>query len=336
MPDGVEATMKHHPELERGAMIRKRLARLGVFALVLMLVAGVSAVAGTAKKAPQLKGTITADGSSTVGPWTTAAAEMYRKVQPKVRITVGISGTGGGFEKFCRGEIDLANASRAIKTAEYAKCRENGVKWVAFTVANDGITLVTSKQNTWASCLTTAELKKVWNTGSKVDNWKDVRAGFPDVQLKLFGPGTDSGTFDFFTEFINGKAKASRSDYTASEDDNILVQGVSGTRGGLGYFGLSYYEENKSRLNEVAVDAGAGCVKPSAKTVQNRTYKPLSRGLYIYAKRDAFRRAEVRSFIGYALNHQVQVANKADFVPLTAAQAKRSRYHYSTVLRQVG
>ncbi len=317
-------------------MIRKRLARLGVFALVLTLVAGVSAVAGTAKKAPQLTGSITADGSSTVGPWASAAAEMYRKVQPKVKITVGISGTGGGFEKFCRGEIDLANASRAIKSSEYAACRANGVKWVAFTVANDGITLVTSKQNTWATCLTTAELKKVWNTGSKVDNWKDVRSSFPDVPLKLYGPGTDSGTFDFFTEFINGKAKASRSDYTASEDDNILVQGVSGTRGGLGYFGLSYYEANVSRLNDVAIDAGAGCVKPSKATVQNRTYKPLSRGLYIYAKRDSFQRAAVRSFIGYALNNQLQIAKKARFVPLTVAQAKRSRFHYNTVLRQVG
>ena len=316
-------------------MIRRRLARLGVFALVLTLVAGISALAGTAK-APQLAGNITADGSSTVGPWTTSAAEMYRKVQPKVRITVGISGTGGGFEKFCRGEIDLANASRAIKASEYAQCRENGIKWVAFTVANDGITLAISPQNTWATCLTTAELKKVWNTGSKVDNWKDIRPGFPDVSLKLFGAGTDSGTFDFFTEFINGKAKASRSDYTASEDDNILVQGVSGTRGALGYFGLSYYEENKNRLKDIAVDGGNGCVKPTKRTVQNRTYKPLSRALYIYAKRDSFKRAEVRSFIGFALNNQLKVANNARFVPLTAAQAKRSRYHFNTVLRQLG
>ena len=316
-------------------MIRRRLARLGVFALVLTLVAGISALAGTAK-APQLTGNITADGSSTVGPWTTSAAEMYRKVQPKVRITVGISGTGGGFEKFCRGEIDLANASRAIKASEYAQCRANGIKWVAFTVANDGITLAISPQNTWATCLTTAELKKVWNTGSKVDNWKDIRPGFPDVSLKLFGAGTDSGTFDFFTEFINGKAKASRSDYTASEDDNILVQGVSGTRGALGYFGLSYYEENKNRLKDIAVDGGNGCVKPTKRTVQNRTYKPLSRALYIYAKRDSFKRAEVRSFIGFALNNQLKVANNARFVPLTAAQAKRSRYHFNTVLRQLG
>jgi phosphate transport system substrate-binding protein len=303
--------------------------------LAIGLVALGTAVAAGAK-APQLKGSVTADGSSTVGPWTTAAAEGYRKVQPGVRVTVGISGTGGGFEKFCRGEIDLANASRAIKSSEYATCRSNGIKWVAFTVANDGISLVTSRQNTWADCLTTAELKKIWNTGSKVDNWKDVRAGFPDVPLKLFGPGTDSGTFDFFTEFINGKAKASRSDYTASEDDNILVQGVSGTRGGLGYFGLSYYLENQSKLRLIKVDGGAGCVAPSVKTVQSRTYKPLSRALYIYAKRASFERSPVRGFIGYALNNQASIAKRADFVALTPAQAKRSRFHYSTVLRQVG
>ena len=314
---------------------RRRLALFGALALVLALVGGVTAVTATATKAPQLKGSISADGSSTVGPWTIAAAEMYRKVQPKVRITVGISGTGGGFERFCRGETDLSNASRPIKSSEYAQCQQNGIKWVAFTVANDGITLVTSKQNTWATCLTTAELKKIWNTGSKVDNWRDIRPGFPDVPLKLFGPGTDSGTFDFFTEFINGKQKASRSDYTASEDDNILVQGVSGTRGGLGYFGLSYYEENTSKLNDVAIDGGGGCVKPSKRTVQNRTYKPLSRGLYIYAKRDSFKRPEVRSFIGFALNNQVKVAKAARFVPLTPAQAKRSRFHYNAVLRQV-
>jgi phosphate transport system substrate-binding protein len=200
-------------------------------------------------------------------------------------------------------------------------------------VANDGISLVVNKQNTWAKCLTTAELKKIWNTGSKIDNWKDVRAGFPDVPIKLYGPGTDSGTFDFFTEKINGKAKASRSDYAASEDDNILVQGVEGSRGGLGYFGFSYYEENASRLNLVAVDSGSGCTKPSKATVQAGSYKPLSRPLFIYAKRASFVRPEVRSFIGFALNNQTTIAGKARFVALTKAQAKRSRYHYNTMLK---
>jgi phosphate transport system substrate-binding protein len=315
--------------------MRKRLTRFGVLAFAFVLAGGVTAVAAGAAKAPKLKGNITADGSSTVGPWTTAAAEMYRKVQPKVRITVGISGTGGGFERFCRGEIDLADASRPIRSTEYQRCQQAGIKWVAFTVANDGISLVTSRQNTWADCLTTAELKKIWNTGSKVDNWKDVRTGFPDVPLRLFGPGTDSGTFEFFTEKINGRARASRSDYSASEDDNILVQGVSGNRGGLGYFGLSYYLENQSRLKLIGVDSGKGCVKPSIKTVQAKTYQPLSRGLFIYAKRDSFHRAEVRSFIGFATNNQARIAKASDFVSLTPAQAKRARYHYSQVLRQV-
>ena len=300
-----------------------------VLAIAIALVA--AATAGAAK----LKGNVSADGSSTVGPWTTAAAELYRKVQPGVRVTVGISGTGGGFERFCRGEIDLANASRPIRSAEYQRCRDAGIKWVAFTVANDGISLVTSRQNTWADCLTTAELKKIWDRGSNVDSWNDVRSSFPDVPLRLFGPGTDSGTFEFFTEKINGRARQSRSDYSASEDDNILVQGVSGNRGGLGYFGLSYYLENQSRLKLIGVDAGAGCVKPSVKTVQAKTYKPLSRALYIYAKRDSFRTAAVRSFIGFSMNNQAKIAKAADFVALTPAQAKRARYHYNQVLKQV-
>jgi phosphate transport system substrate-binding protein len=298
-------------------------------------VVGLAALLVTATATAALSGSISADGSSTVGPWTTAAAEMFQKKNPKVRITVGISGTGGGFERFCRGEIDLANASRPIKSSEYANCREKGVRWVAFTVANDGISIVVNRQNTWANCLTTGELKKIWDTGSKVHNWSEVRSGFPNVPLKLYGPGTDSGTFDFFTEFINGKAKRSRSDYSASEDDNILVQGVSGDRGGLGYFGLSYYNENKSRLKLVRVDSGGGCVAPTTQTVQNKTYKPLSRGLYIYAKRDSFKRAAVRSFIGFALNNQNTVAKRAGFVALTKAQAKRARFHYNTVLKQV-
>lgn len=294
-----------------------------------------AALIATATASGALSGNIAADGSSTVGPWTTAAAEMFRQKNPKVRITVGVSGTGGGFERFCRGETDLANASRPIKSSEYASCREHGVRWVAFTVANDGISIVVNRQNTWANCLTTSEVKKIWDAGSKVNSWSDVRAGFPNVPLKLYGPGTDSGTFDFFTEVINGKAKRSRSDYSASEDDNILVQGVAGDRGAMGYFGLSYYNENRNRLKLIRIDSGSGCVAPSTQTVQSKSYKPLSRGLYIYAKRDSFKRAAVRSFIGFALNNQSTVAKRAGFVALTKAQAKRARYHYSTVLRQV-
>jgi phosphate transport system substrate-binding protein len=295
----------------------------------------VFAAVGLAAKKKPLSGTITADGSSTVGPWTTAAAERFQKLHPKVRITVGISGTGGGFERFCRGEIDLADASRPIKQSEAQRCNANDISYVPFHVANDGIAIVVNKRNTWAKCLTSDELKKMWDSGSKVNNWKDVRSSFPDVSLKLYGAGTDSGTFDFFTEKINGKSRRSRSDYTASENDNILVRGVEGERGALGYFGYSYYEENKKRLGLVKVDAGGGCVGPSVKTVQNRTYKPLSRPLFIYAKRDSFRRAEVRAFIGYALNNQQKIAKAADFVWLTKKQSNKSRTFYRNALKRI-
>lgn len=213
-------------------------------------------------------------------------------------------------------------------------CLENGVRYIAFTVANDGLSVVANRDATWVNCLTTAELKSIWNTGSKVNNWKDVRQGFPDVPLKLFGPGTDSGTFDFFTEKINGKAKASRSDYSPSENDNVLVQGVAGERGGLGYFGLSYYEANKSRLKLISVDGGTGCVAPSAKTVQSGQYKPLSRPLFIYAKRTSFQRPEVRAFVGYVFNNEGAIAKKAGFVALTDRQLRKARNQYTRALRQ--
>jgi phosphate transport system substrate-binding protein len=280
-------------------------------------------------------GSVTADGSSTVGPWTTSAAELFQKRNPRAQVTVGVSGTGGGFTRFCAGEIDLANASRPIsQSREVPICLQNGIKYVAFTVANDGIAIVVNRSNTWANCLTTAEMRKIWDRGSSVDNWKDVRAGFPDVPLKLYGAGTDSGTFDFFTEKINGTSRRSRSDYSASEDDNVIVNGVSGDRGAMGYFGLSYYIENKDQLKVLAIDAGGGCIAPSVATVQKVTYKPLSRPLFIYAKRTSFRRTVVAAFIGFALNNQKTIAARADFVPLTARQAKKARYQYTQALKQ--
>ena len=302
------------------------LAALGAVVLTATATAGVKA----------LSGMITADGSSTVGPYTIAAAEGFQKKNNKVRVTVGISGTGGGFERFCRDEIDLSNASRPMKNSEAIKCRDAGVKWIAFTVANDGISVVVNKSNTWVDCLTTAELKTIWNTGSKISNWKDIRPGFPDVPLKLFGPGTDSGTFDFFTEAINGKAKASRSDYLATEDDNIIVQGVEGERGGMGYFGFSYYEENADKLKLVKVDQGKGrgCIAPSIKAVQGGTYRPLARPLFIYAKKPSFKRAEVAAFIGYIFNNERGIAKKAGFISLTDRQLKKARYQYKVALKQ--
>ena len=297
-------------------------------ALVTAGVIAASATAGTV-----LKGTITADGSSTVGPYAQAAAEGFQKKNPGARVTVGISGTGGGFERFCRNEIDLANASRPMKNSEAILCRDAGVKWLAFTVANDGLSVVVNKANTWVDCLTTAELKAIWNTGSKVNSWKDIRSSFPDVPLKLFGPGTDSGTFDFFTEKINGKAKASRSDYLATEDDNIIVNGVEGERGGLGYFGFSYYEENAAKLKLVKVDSGTGCIAPSVRTVQNTTYRPLSRPLFIYAKRTAFKRPVVAGYFGYIFNNEKAIARKAGFIALTDRQLRKARYTYLQALK---
>ena len=284
-----------------------------------------------------LKGTITADGSSTVGPYTTAAAELFSRAGAKgVRITVGISGTGGGFQRFCKGEIDLSDASRPMKVSEAQACKDNSIgSWRAFTVANDALTVVVNQQNTWATCLSVEELKRIWQPGSKVDNWKDLRAGFPDVSLKLFGPGTDSGTFDYLTEVINGKARASRSDYQASEDDNVLVQGVAGERGGMGYFGYSYYEENQSRLNAVQIrnPKTGQCVGPGVKTVQNGTYKPLARPLFIYAKGSSFKRTEVQAFLDYIFDHESQIAKRARFIPLTKAQLKRAQTNFDLAVK---
>ncbi len=288
-----------------------------------------ASAAGPTYNLKKLKGSISADGSSTVGPYTTAAAELFRRAGATgVNVTVGISGTGGGFQRFCKGEIDLSDASRPMKNSEAQACKDNSIgSWRAFTVANDALTVVVNQQNTWARCLTVAELKKIWEPGSKVNNWKDVRAGFPDVPLKLFGPGTDSGTFDYFTEAINGKARASRSDYQASEDDNVLVQGVSGERGGMAYFGFSYYIENQSRLNAIQITnpKTSQCVAPSKASVFNNSYRPLARPLFIYAKGSSFRRTEVQAFLDYIFDNQVAIANRSDFISLTPKQLKRAR-----------
>jgi phosphate transport system substrate-binding protein len=321
--------------------MRNALVRRG--AMVLLGVAGslviVSAAtgAGPTFNLKKLKGSISADGSSTVGPYTTAAAELFRKAGATgVRITVGISGTGGGFTRFCRGEIDLSDASRPMRNREAQVCKDNKIgSWRAFTVANDALTVVVNRDNTWANCLSVEELRKVWDQGSKVNNWKDVRAGFPDVPLKLYGPGTDSGTFDYFTGAINGTERRSRADYQASEDDNVLVQGVSGDRGAMGYFGFSYYEENTSRLRAVQIrnPKTGNCVTPSIASVHNNTYKPLSRGLYVYAKGSSFKRTEVQAFIDYIFDNEAAIAKRARFVPLTKAQLKRAQSNFFLALK---
>jgi phosphate transport system substrate-binding protein len=312
---------------------------------VLGLAVAATAVAGSGQLNPtydlkKLEGSITADGSSTVGPYTTAAAELFARAgASKVKITVGISGTGGGFQRFCKGEIDLSDASRPIRASEAQVCRDNGIGYRrAFTVANDALTVVVNQQNTWAKCLSTEELKKIWEPGSKVDNWKDVRAGFPDVPLKLFGPGTDSGTFDYFTEAINGRARASRSDYQASEDDNVLVQGVAGERGGMGYFGYSYFEENRSRLSAVEIrnPKTGTCVAPSAKAAQSGRYKPLARPLFVYAKASSFKRREVQAFLDYVFDNEVAIAKRANFISLTPKQLRKARTTFYLAVKAAG
>jgi phosphate transport system substrate-binding protein len=313
--------------------MKHRLLRRGTVVTVLAGLTLSITAAGAFAGVQALRGKVTADGSSTVGPYVVAAAEKFQKLNGGVRITVGISGTGGGFERFCKGETDLSNASRPMKQSEAALCRSNGITYEAFLVANDGISIVVNKQNTWVNCLTTDELKKIWNTGSKVDNWSEVRSGFPNVPLKLFGAGTDSGTFDFFTERINGKSGQSRSDYTASEDDNVLVRGVQGERGGLGYFGYSYYVENKDKLKLVAVNSGGGCVAPSIRSVQAYTYKPLSRPLFVYAKRSSFKRAAVQAFIRYMIVNEKTIATTARYVSLTDRQLAKAKYQYNRALR---
>ena len=280
---------------------------------------------GSADGGSQLSGTINIDGSSTVAPLSEAAAELFQEQNSGVRVTVGTSGTGGGFEKFCAGETDISDASRAIEADETKACESKGIKYEEVQVANDGLSVVVNNQNTWANCLTTAQLKKIWDKGSKVNNWNQVDPSFPNEPLKLFGAGTDSGTFDYFTNAINGEEGRSRSDYSATEDDNVTVTGVSGTKGGLGYFGLSYLQENEGKVKGVQVDGGSGCVAPSTETVQDGSYTPLSRPLFIYPSDKALARPEVKAFLDFYVTNYQQIAEEALFVPLTEEQAAEAK-----------
>jgi phosphate transport system substrate-binding protein len=280
---------------------------------------------GAGAETEQLSGTVTIDGSSTVFPFAQAAAELFQEEQPNVQVTVGQSGTGGGFEKFCRGETDISNASREIKDEEEVPvCEENGVSFGELQVTNDGLSVVTNP-GLAVDCLTTDQLKQLWEPGSKVRRLSDIDPSLPDTELSLYGPGTDSGTFDYFTDEINGEEGATRDDYQASEDDNQLVQGVSGDEGGLGYFGFSYYEQNQDKLKVIGVDAGDGCVTPSTETIQDGSYKPLSRPLFMYPSSKAIARPEVKAFLEFIVENQQQIAEAAQFVPLTEEQAGAAR-----------
>ena len=271
-----------------------------------------------------LSGSIRIDGSSTVYPFAQAAAEQFQTENPNVKISVGQSGTGGGFEKFCAGETDISDASRPIKEDEEVPlCEKAGVEFEEIQVVNDGIAIVSNKSMA-VDCMTTDQLKELWATG-KVKNYSEIDPKFPDQKVSLFGPGTDSGTFDFFTDEINGEEGKTRKDYQPSEDDNVLVQGVEGDEGGLGYFGYSYYEQNKDKLNLIGVDGGDGCVKPSVETIQDLSYKPLGRPIFMYPSKKALARPEVKAFMDYALENETQIAEAAEMVPMNEQQITESK-----------
>jgi phosphate transport system substrate-binding protein len=275
--------------------------------------------------AEQLRGTVSLDGSSTVFPISEAVAEEFLAVQPRVRVTVGVSGTGGGFKKFLAGEIDINDASRPIKMKEVDKANEMGIGYIELPVAYDGLSVVVNKKNTWVDHLTVAELSKIWQPGSTVTNWSDVRAGWPEMKIRLYGPGTDSGTFDYFTETINGKSGASRPDYTANEDDNALVQGISGDEGSLGYFGYAYYAANQDKLKLVPIDGGKGPIAPTQTTINNGTYAPLSRPIFIYVRPDALDRKEVRAFVDFYIDSAAMLASEVGYIPLPDAVYARAK-----------
>ena len=278
--------------------------------------------------AAALSGAIASDGSSTVGPLTSAAAELFMGENSGVQITVGTSGTGGGFKKFCEGQTQMSNASRPIKDEEKAACDAKGIEYQELVVANDAMTVVVNKENTFAKCLTVQELNTMWapEATGKIMKWNQVNPAFPADNLKLYGPGTDSGTFDYFTDEINGEEGASRTDYEPSEDDNIIVQGVSGDKNALGYFGFTFFEENADKLNAVEIDNGEGCVAPSSETARDGSYAPLSRPLFIYVDKKAFaENAALKSFVNFFIENDTAIAEAAQYIPLSDEQKKTAQ-----------
>lgn len=303
-----------------------------VVAVVVLVVSACTSGKGASSDASlRLSGAIRLDGSSTVAPLMGQAAKDFMAIHDAVDATVATSGTGGGFEKFCAGEIDIADASRPIQDDEAQVCSAAGIEYTRFLVANDALVVVVNIDNDWLSCITVDQLRKIWEPGSKVTKWSQVDRGWDDEPVVLFGPGTESGTFDYFTSVINGEDGASRTDYTATEDDNVAVRGVEGVKGGLGYFGFSYYEENASGLKALEVDGGDGCVPPSARTVQDGSYAPLARPLYIYVANDSLARPEVKAFVDFYERNADGIADEALFVPLTDDQKADVRKQLETL-----
>jgi len=274
---------------------------------------------GKKQEQNQLTGTINIDGSSTVYPITEAVAEEFKKVYPDVKVAVALSGTGGGFKKFVRGETDINDASRPISHYEDSVAKANGIEYIELVVAYDGLAVVVNPKNTWCNDIKVEELKKIWEPEAqgKITHWNQIRPEWPNQALHLYGAGVESGTYDYFTEVIVGKAHSSRGDYTASEDDNVLVQGVSSDVNALGFFGFAYYEENKDKLKLVAVDNGNGPVLPSVETVKNKTYSPLSRPLFIYINNKAAERKEVQEFVSFYLDKITSLVPEVGYIPLS-------------------
>jgi phosphate transport system substrate-binding protein len=282
----------------------------------------------------KLTGEVKIDGSSTVYPITEAVAEEYRTEQADVKVTVGVSGTGGGFKKFGRGETDINDASRLIKSKEDSTCKANNIKYVDLKIAFDGLVIVVNKDNTWVDHFTVAELKKIWEPEAqgKITKWNQIRSSWPAEEFHLYGPGVASGTYDYFTEAIVGKSGSSRGDFTASEDDNVLVQGVSGDKNGIAFFGLAYYEENKDQLKLAGVDNGKGAVLPSVETVKNGTYAPLARPIFIYVTDVAAKKPEVANFVNFYLTSAPKLVADVGYIPLSGEeyQAQISKFQSFT------
>ncbi len=299
-----------------------------VFAITILLSVMIWAANHVQSQQPNL---VKIDGSSTVFPITEAVAEEFQKeTRGAVRVTVGISGTGGGFKKFCRGETDVQDASRPISVSEMEACRTNGIQYYELPVAFDALTIAVNPQALWIDTITVAELKQMWEPAAQghVMKWNQVRATWPDSPLKLFGAGSDSGTFDYFTEAVTGKAKASRGDYTASEDDNTLVQGISNDKQALGYIPYAYFEPNTKRLKAVAVDAGHGPVLPSRETVENGAYQPLSRPLFLYVNSKSAGRPDVKRFVEFYLLQAPTLVPQVKYVPLPASAYDLALTHF--------
>jgi phosphate transport system substrate-binding protein len=283
------------------------------------------------------KSSISIDGSSTVYPVTEAIAEEYRNEDRDVNVTIGVSGTGGGFQKFGRGETDISNASRPIKKDERKIAEQNNIEFVELEVAYDGLAVVVNPENDWVDCFTVEQLKKIWEPGAQgtITHWNQINPEWPNKEIHLFGPGVASGTFDYFTEAVVGESGSSRGDYTASEDDNVLVQGVSGDKYGLGFFGLAYYEENAGKLRMVAVDGGKGCVEPSTETVSNGSYAPLSRPLFVYVNSSSVKNnAKVVDFMNFYLKEAPALLKDVGYVPLTPEEYKVQKEKFQSFVEK--